>query len=110
MTLEEAMTILNSCQRGELRDHAFGDREVYWDRDDTMVAEGYFGRTAAVGFYDSDGNEIAEFTGDDAYKLSKCGELRGVSRNDETGPDEYQEGKCMPGLTLEGVKKELCGE
>jgi len=138
MNLTEAKTALEGTVRGELRDHAFGDREVTWfvvNKDGLVVAqaaEGYFGGgSSGVSVYTTPipfekpwdfetgsgylaqlGEEAyaaAEFDGRDASELLECGSLS-VSRNDETGPDTYQDGVCMPGLTLEGVRKELCGE
>ena len=138
MNLKEAMKVLEGTVRGECRDHAFGDREVTWFlvKDGLVVgvaADGYFGGgSSGVSVYttpipyeepwdfETGGGYVAEdlaedayasteFDGRDARELLKCGSLS-VSRNDETGPDTYQDGKCMPALTLEGVRKELCGE
>ena len=53
--------------------------------------------------YHTDGS----FSGSDARELLRCGSLS-ASRNDMTGPETYQEGNVMPGLTLEGVRKEIC--
>jgi hypothetical protein len=103
MTLDEAKRILNECVRSELRDHAFGDAEVYWEDDGEEVAFGYFGQTSSVG---GDG---WSFEGREADELRKCGRTGLIERNDETGPSMYQEGKCMPSLTLEGVREELTG-
>jgi len=136
MNLTEAKKLLSSTVRGELRDHAFGDREVTWFvvKDGLIVAqaaEGYFGGgSSGVSVYttpipfeepwdfetgsgylaevDDEAYAAAEFDGRDARELLTCGSLR-VGRNDETGPDTYRDGACMPGLTLEGVRKELCG-
>jgi len=104
MTLDEAKKLLTECIREELRDHAFGDAEVYWMKDGQEEAAGYFGSKAEV--------EIRGtiFKGPDAHELRKCGTIGAVERNDSTGPDQYVEGQCMPGLTIEGVRKELTGE
>lgn len=111
MTLSEAKELLNSCVREELRDHAFGDAEVFWSKDEKKVAEGYFnGGNAGVWFYDilvSDGTKMASFSGEKARELRECGAKGHISRNDETGPEQYVEGYTMPGLTAEGVRKEL---
>ena len=137
MDLTKAKTALEGTVRGELRDHAFGDREVTWFvvKDGLVVAqaaEGYFGGgSSGVSVYTTPipyeepwefGGEVGgyvaedlaedayactEFYGRDARELLECGSLS-VSRNDSTGPDTYQDGKCMPGLTLEGVREELC--
>lgn len=112
ISLEEAKALLNSCTRSELRDHAFGDREVSWD-DDEGNAVGFYcnsGRPPHMVYvttFDDAGNELesAEFSD---YSLLSCGSSARIERNDSTGPDTYQDGACMPGLTLEGVKKELC--
>jgi hypothetical protein len=51
--------------------------------------------------------DIGEFKNADARELRHCGTEGQVERNDETGPEDYQEGVTMPGLTLEGVLKEI---
>jgi hypothetical protein len=110
---EEARTILSTLKRSELRDHAFGDREIFWeDADGKVVAEGYVGEgTPCVGTTDKDEDFAYDFKFSfidrDALDLVKCGTRGVIERNDSTGPDRYQDGKCMPGLTLEGVRKEL---
>ena len=101
MTFEEALYLLMSCKREELRDHAFGDAEVYWMKDGKEVAVGYYGTSSSVGI---DGTS---FTGEEAAKFRYVGRQGKIERNDETGPDVYAEGKCMSGLTLAGVFKEL---
>jgi len=107
MEVERAAELLNGCVREELQDHAFGDAEVFWRKNDTLVAEGYFsGPFAEVVFEIGD----VKFFADDARKLRNCGTMGAVSRNDSTGPDTYSEGEIMSGLTLEGVRKELTGE
>ena len=110
MTLEEAKKLINSCTRHELRDHAFGDSEVYWEKDGKEVADGYYGRNASCGSINEyvDGKPVGvewSFSGREALELRKCGTTGGIERNDSTGPDRYQEGACMPSLTLEGVRK-----
>lgn len=102
MNINEAMQYLSTCTRWELRDHAFGDVEMGWEKDGQEVASGYFGGRHA-------GISVGEFNfeGEDAYKLRDCGVLGLVERNDETGPDTYSEGNTMRGLTLEGVYEEL---
>ena len=104
MTVDEAKVLLTTCVRSELRDHAFGDMEVTWlDKQGNVVADGYYGSSSHVGF---DGSA---FKGEDARELRSCGSEGEVSRNDETGPDEFRQGEIMPGLTLAGVRKELEG-
>lgn len=102
MNFEEAKTLLNSCERSELRDHAFGDTEICWVLDGAEVADGYFGnKIASV----SVGGR--SFFRDEARELRKCGKLVTIERNDTTGPEEYQEGVTMHLLTPEGVLEEL---
>lgn len=117
MTFDEVKTLLNSCVRSECRDHAFGDREIFWNRPDgSLVAEGYCGRDGASVWpacNEEDGKELFEFpkfSDDQQWELLRCGTRGKISRNDSTGPDTYRDGRCMPGLTLNGVRKELCGE
>jgi hypothetical protein len=112
-TLSEVKAILSGCTRSELRDHAFGDVEISWTKDGKMVAEGYFGGGGpVVASYCCCAGDCKcgswEFSGKAAVELRKCGTLGEVERNDETGPDTYAEGVCLPGLTLDGVRKELC--
>lgn len=97
MDLNEAREILNSATRSENRDHYFGDREVYWDKDGEEVASGYFGGTAReVTIIISRDNpsenqpmQTITFEGDEAYELVKCGASVDIGRNDSTGPDRY---------------------
>lgn len=116
MNLEEAKTFLEDTSRHELRDHAFGDMEVTWlkgslKKDGDVlkeIAHGYSGSSmVSVTIITEDGT--VSFSDDDARSLMSCGTLGTVGRNDETGPDEFVEGKIMPGLTLEGVREELTG-
>jgi hypothetical protein len=107
-TYDDAVKLLSTAIRDELRDHAFGDREIYWTNE--------FEHQVATGYVGSGGCEI-DFLGfdvhfeEDQYRdLINLGQVGKVERNDETGPDEYAEGECLPGLTLEGVRKELEGE
>jgi len=104
MTFEEAKAILNTCVREELRDHAFGDREIYWTRDGQEIAFGYSGSSVSFGFSGDD----TVFSDDEVRELLRCGSLGTVERNDSTGPDTYTDGACMPGLTLAGVREEIC--
>jgi hypothetical protein len=100
---DDAVELLNKCVRSELRDHAFGDTEVSWFLDGKFVAEGYYGG----GLASVSVNDGGDFNDADARELRKCGTEGQVERNDETGPEDYQEGVTMPGLTLEGVLKEI---
>jgi len=104
MDLSDARQRLERTIRHELRDHAFGDREVTWVRGDMTVATGYFGDgNDSVSF---DGVIGGIFHGEDARALLECGELY-AHRNDTTGPEEYEDGKIMPGLTKHNVFEEL---
>jgi hypothetical protein len=88
MTFEDAKKILNSCTRYESRDHSFGDREIYWTREDVEVAEGYFGGGDADVFILIPEQKV--FRGEQARELAKCGAIVHIGRNDETGPDNYR--------------------
>lgn len=88
LTFEEAKDLLRKCERRELRDHAFGDREVCWMMGDDEVAEGYFGgSTRNVYIHEEYGG--GTFDGIDAKALVECGSSASFERNDETGPDYY---------------------
>lgn len=107
MTFEEAKQLLSGCIRSELRDHAFGDREVSFTRNEIHVAEGYSGGGVADITIFTDSDDSVVFSGKDAEELLQCGIKGEVERNDSTGPDEYKEGVCMHDLTSEGVASEL---
>jgi hypothetical protein len=103
MTLDEAKTLLDACEREELRDHAFGDREVSWFRKGVTdargerieVASGYQGGgSIGVSFsstepppYGESRKCLASFKDDNARALFSCGTLVRADRNDETGDD-----------------------
>jgi len=112
MHIDEAKRILNSCVREECRDHAFGDREIYWMQNGKERAFSYMGGGTSpfVSIYDEEDENktIATFDDREALELLNCGSDVIIGRNDETGPDSYRDGNCMPGLTLEGVRKEIC--
>lgn len=105
MNLDNAKLVLNDCTREELRDHAFGDVEVFWFKDGKEIATGYFGGVHAGVTL----TPMTSFHDDKARELRNCGTLGQVDRNDETGPDEFTEGQIMPGLTKEGVRREITG-
>lgn len=96
MEINEAKELLDLCEREELRDHAFGDREVFWTFDGVEVAGGYFGGVSknvwiyryfpGIDFGDQC-EQIASFDDDDAYELVKCGKLKHIERNDMQGND-----------------------
>lgn len=90
LTLQDAIKLLGRCTRYESRDHAFGDREVFWrDIDGEEVADGYFGGGSAnVYIHEQFGG--GAFEGSDARNLVQCGRDSVIGRNDETGPDYYE--------------------
>lgn len=102
MDVNEAKEILDSCDRQELRDHAFGDMEITWTRAGFEIAYGFGGRECGVTMV---GGE--SFEGDQARKLVHCGTLTQAERNDEVGPPDFVSGRVMPGLTREAVKQDL---
>lgn len=112
MNLEEAKTLLKGAVKHELRDHAFGDCEVDWTIGDDKVATGYFGGSDRHVSVRVNANmwHSTRFMNYEADELRKCFASEAVERNDETGPDDFVVGRTMPGLTLEGVRKELTGE
>jgi hypothetical protein len=109
-----ALLLLSVAKRSELRDHAFGDREVFWDldlvaaedfsREEGSVAGGYFGSGSASLWMV---HSTLSWSGEVARDLAKLGGLGVIERNDSTGPDTYAEGVTMPALTLEGVAAEI---
>lgn len=107
MNFEEAKTILGGAVRHELRDHAFGDVEVYWVVKGKEIACGYFGGGKAEVNVFKPAADSTTFVDDEARTLRDFGTAVAISRNDETGLDEFVEGQIMPGLTLEGVREEL---
>jgi len=110
LNFNNARAFLNRCTRDELRDHAFGDAEIAFYLDGVEVAGGFIGSsspTHSVWATEDSGHEFESFTQEQVRELLKCGIRGTVERNDETGPDTFREGVCMPGLTLEGVRKEL---
>lgn len=110
MNVPEAKELLSACIREELRDHAFGNAEVSWQKGDKQIAGGYFGAGNATIWISSEDDPsvtLGSFEGDKARELRQCGTEGRIERDDETGPDIYVEGAIMPGLTLEGVRKEI---
>lgn len=89
MTFDEAVELLNSCTRNELRDHYFGDKEVHWvDGNNQVVAEGYHsggGGGVSVCF----SNSGYTFTESECRILMRCGKLGLVERNDSMGDDDF---------------------
>jgi len=105
-----AKELLEKCERSELRDHAFGDSEVTWRLGDVIVADGGDGRDPYV-CVTNDGHVeiVAEFNGDEARTLLRCGRVGRIERNDSTGPEDFVPGRCMEALSLRGVFRELTG-
>lgn len=84
MTFEEAKELLMTCNRSELRDHAFGDKEIYFDTPEgEQVAEGYCG-----GGIVNITVHRTMFQDDEAAELLKLGHLVKVERNDSQGDDD----------------------
>lgn len=107
MELAEAKELLDSCDRSELRDHAFGDVEVFWSKDHEEIGGGFFGGGNASVWIS--GKDTA-FDNDEARSLRECGKLVAVERNDETGPENFTEGDIQPGLSKGDVFHELTGQ
>lgn len=91
-SFEEAKAFLDKCQRSELKDHYFGDREIGWSLNDVEVASGYFGSSSqSVSIFHPGTNEtVWSCEGGPARDLSRAGTLVSVERNDSEGPDQYQ--------------------
>lgn len=91
-SFDEAKTFLDKCERSELRDHYFGDREVSWHLDGVEVAFGYLGPSSqSVSIFRPVTNEMVwDCDGKEARNLSYAGKLTELSRNDTEGPDRYQ--------------------
>lgn len=80
MDFDLAAKILSESIRDELRDHAFGDKEIYWRNN--------YGHQVATGYVGSSGAECAmdgfdvSFSEAEARELAKLGTLGQVERND----------------------------
>lgn len=107
MDVKEAKELLDGCTRSELRDHAFGTVEVFWVKDGVEIGGGYFDGKKPEAWID---DPHTTFSGDDALTLRQAGTQGTISRNDTTGPENFVEGKIMPGLTKDAVRKELTKE
>lgn len=93
---------LPTLSREELRDHAFGDVELFLSYKDKEVGGGYFGAGhSSIWVFNY------SFEGDLARAIGNYIPLKAVERNDSTGPASFTLGQTMPGLTLAGVQKEL---
>lgn len=90
MTLEYASNLLGMCKRFELRDHAFGDRELCWFREEVEVADGYFGSGGCEVHIHAEFGGGGSFIGEAAKQLATRGKEAVYERNDETGPDDYR--------------------
>lgn len=86
MTFDLAKEILIKSIRDELRDHTFGDKELYW--------RNKFGHLIATGYISSSDSDCGMagfdviFTGSEARELAKLGTLGQVERNDSMDDDE----------------------
>lgn len=103
MDMCEVREFLHVCERRELRDHAFGDTEVFWSVNGKQVATGYFGGGRDAVWLD-DGTLVE---GSDARDLEDLGNLKTVNRNDQIGPHNYKKGVVMQSLTKEALMREL---
>jgi hypothetical protein len=86
MTFDLAKAILAESIRDELRDHAFGDKELYWrNKYGHLIATGYYGRDStdcAMAGFD------VHFDGVEARELVGLGTLGDVERNDSLDDNE----------------------
>ena len=86
MTFDLAREILKESIRDELRDRAFGDKEIYWRNN--------YGQLVATGYVGSSGSECGmagfdvSFSEAEARDLACLGTLGEVERNDSMGDDE----------------------
>lgn len=95
MTLDEAKAYLSTLVRDEMRDHTFGDAEVYWqagrEDDESTVAEGYFSLDSDVVTIFANQEHCpdgAEFNGAAARELRAYGLDVRIRRNDGGGFDD----------------------
>lgn len=94
-----------ALRRSELRDHAFGDCEVFIEYNGLEIGFGYFG-----GKHSSLTVMGGHFEGNIAREIRMKIPEGTIERNDSTGPDNFGLGQTMPGLTLEGVLEEITTE
>lgn len=86
MPIEVARAVLASTQRSRLVDRAFGDEEVDWCRDGTVVASGYFStKVATVSFSETSEYAPTLFRDADARQLWQLCVRSSVEYNDEGG-------------------------
>lgn len=91
ISIEDAKAILTDCTRNELRDYAFGDKEVTFVNKGDIVAEGYEGTVGTYLTVFHDGSETS-FTGVDALTLLHYGQLGVVSFNNSPTAAESEGG------------------
>lgn len=94
MDFETAKKLLSECTRLESRDHYFGDREVYWEKDGQEIASGYFSREGRdvnvhTVYVDGTPRYSSTFSDEQADELVKLGSSVDIGRNDSTGPNRY---------------------
>lgn len=112
IALERVQLLLSESRRTELRDHAFGDRELNWYHPIygpiASAYSGSSGNTISVR-YEEAGKihyfESLDYT--ETRTLFLLGTLARIERNDSTGPNKYKEGYTMPGLSSDDVLMEL---
>ena len=73
---------MQEAGRHTLADHAFGDAEVDWMKDDQQVASGYFGRSGSVSIMETAERDATSFSDEAAAELRHCGKSVGYARND----------------------------
>ena len=90
--LEEAKELLKNSFKSQLRDHYFGDREIYWeDGNGNSIAEGYAGSSGIEVSVNFPNGDTHCFTDNDAEELDKVNcKIKAIERNDSTGPAQYK--------------------
>jgi hypothetical protein len=87
MNLEIATQMLRDSIRDELRDYAFGDKEIYWrDQYGHPVATGYDGSSSCS--VTMEGFDIT-FSEEESRDLIRLGKLGEVERNDSMDDEDY---------------------
>ncbi len=89
MPLDYAKTFLAASTRDVLKDHAFGDSEVFWLRDGRQIAFGYFGRSKSVSIKETKQFGSTSFEDKEAGELEFLGKNGVYERNDAGDPREW---------------------
>lgn len=94
MPIEVAAKFLQESEFWCLRDHAFGDSEFGWKRDDNGVATGYYGRDQCdVWINETEFYAATNFRGELAERLyDASGRNPRFHRNDDAGDSRYWDG------------------